>query len=296
MGKTIRRLWPFMRMDYKAAEEYLEKKAAQGLLLKEWAVYYHGLFSMATYEKAEPQKRKYCIDAIAADSEEAAEDYLQMAEDAGWKPIAAENGMVIFVSEENQKPVPMQTDWENEYRQIRKSFWRMELPLGIGTILILWVLPMIDAEPPILSVEAFRQDSAISLLLLPFIAVPSVLALRAGLFYLRSEIAIRTGKPMVRLGMKAARLWGTVVVVAGLAPSLSVLGIFLRLWIEDAMTEDVVGKAAYGMFFAGALGAFFISEFGKKIESKKRNYLIKGFLSIMFVGAAIVVLRGCSIG
>lgn len=56
MGREVKKLWAFSRLDYKAAEQYLQKQAAKGYILKEI-----NQFSLlwATYEKTEPKEIRY---------------------------------------------------------------------------------------------------------------------------------------------------------------------------------------------------------------------------------------------
>lgn len=91
MGNRVKRLWPFMKADYRAAEEYL-----------------------------------------------------QLAQDGGWEIAAADYGFAFFVSCEGEEPAPMQTDWQNGYRQIRKSFWRQDIPMGIILLLALALINSIE--------------------------------------------------------------------------------------------------------------------------------------------------------
>ena len=55
---NVNHFWPFMKVDTRAAETYLEAQSRKGLHIRHIDDY--GL--MATYEKGIPRNLKYCID------------------------------------------------------------------------------------------------------------------------------------------------------------------------------------------------------------------------------------------
>jgi len=117
------RIWTFMAMDNRQAEAYLEKQAAKGYHLS-----WHGDF-LAHFDKGLPKKVKYCISSFTWEVEDELEAYKVMAQDAGWNFVDEMQGGCIFVSKENEEPVPLYTDWRDECRLTRKSVWNRELAI-----------------------------------------------------------------------------------------------------------------------------------------------------------------------
>lgn len=231
MGNRVKRLWPFMKADYRAAEEYLQQMAEKGLMLKSLDPLWMGLFPIATYEKVRPQKRKYCIDGFSGD-EEKAEEYLQLAKDAGWEITAADYGFAFFVSHEGEEPAPMQTDWQNGYRQIRKSFWRQDIPMGIILLLALALLNTIE-NFQLWDLLMMKESVSAGVFFIIFILFSLVPLVRAVNFYIRSEKAIRRDTPMQPRTMKTARLLGLTHSFTGIGLTVFCFGVFLKQMIMD---------------------------------------------------------------
>lgn len=198
--KHVKRIWPFVLADNKLAEEYLKQQAAKGLLLE--GIGNYGFF--ATYRCVEPQKREFCIDGFKGKKEEI-ERYVRLAKDAGWDYVTEQPGHIFFVNQEGTNPVPMQTDWREEYLQIRKGLWSQDLPLGIflGVMigLIITLFGGIGYE------EGLPMDwrSLYGYAIFIFIFIGFIKALW---FYVKSEIALRRDEPMKLGRMKQAKLWG----------------------------------------------------------------------------------------
>lgn len=241
MKTTAKRLWTFSSLDYKAAERYLEKMAAKGFLLQEIDDRYN---IMAYFEKREPQEVHYCIDGISGTDEEKAV-YLQLAGDSGWHLMTYLNGQAVFVSEPGRNPVPIQTDWQEEYRQIRKGLWKRDIPNGMGFIFVLWLFSWLSGdflESIIMERKVLFAAMAVG------IAASIALFLRAVWFYARSEIAIRTERPMKTDSHLAGQLWrGTHVVLAVAAfVMIAEMTIFVvRLaWEEGINLVSILAVAA----------------------------------------------------
>lgn len=212
--KTTKRLWPFVLADNKLAEEYLEKQASKGLVLESINIY--GLW--ATYRKEEPQKRRYCVDGFKGKKEEQGR-YIRMAKDAGWHYVAELPGHIFFSADPGTDPVPTQTDWREEYLQIRKGLWSQDIPLGIFTtiflLLIGWLWKALEVEGGL----PMDWQSLYSYAIFGFILIGFVKALW---FYLKSAIAIRTDVPMKPASMRCAMVWGYTKTILGIGAATGV--------------------------------------------------------------------------
>lgn len=129
--------FPYSSLYYKAAQKYLDKKAAKGLILRK--VF---LGCIARFEKAEHPH--HFVDLISAQTPDddptwVNRDYLQLCEDAGWEHIQDLRGMFLFRSKPGNDPLPIQTDNEIEWEQ----FWEKNKPRLRNTVVLLAALALL---------------------------------------------------------------------------------------------------------------------------------------------------------
>lgn len=211
MAKTVRRLWPFSWADGEAAAEYLAKQAEKGLILK--GLINHlgktNLGIIAVYEKTQPQKRTYWVDIFTIKTEEDIYAYQQEVSDKGWSFVAGVPGMGIYVSEEGENPEPLESDWREQYRCIRRSLRSSDIPFGLGTVLLLLVFLKVEADS---GVGAFLKG-LLSVEMIPFwfLALFGISCLVRSIgFYIRSERAMKENRPIEPRSMESAFLWGSI--------------------------------------------------------------------------------------
>lgn len=139
--------FPFDAMDYKAAQAYLDKKAAQGWLLDK--LY---LKRFARFVPAEG--RYHCVDIDAPHIFEDDTDwgYIELCEDAGWELTASIRSMLIFRSKPGQHPVPLQTDEGME----AERFWKRHLRRNL-----IWLLILLFVVLPLYVFLIFRAPNAL---------------------------------------------------------------------------------------------------------------------------------------
>ena len=123
--------FPYSSLYYKGAQEYLDKKAAKGLELRQ--VY---LGCIARFEEAE--KPRHFVDLESAqegcdDPMRTYRDYFQLCEDAGWELVRELRGMFLFRSKPGTDPLPIQTDEEMEWDR----FWEKNKPRLRNTVVTL---------------------------------------------------------------------------------------------------------------------------------------------------------------
>lgn len=215
MGEEVVRLWAFSRLDCRAAEQYLEKQAAKGYILKNIAQPY---LLWATFEKTAPKKIRYCIDSLNGDKAER-QAYIEFAADGGWHAVCILSGQIVFASEEGENPPPMQTDWQEEYRQIRKSLWKPDIPMGIFVIILFWLMyklmGFLDIDVTVGEIMTAGHFMGFGLAV--FAISCMAVFLRAVLFYIRSEIAIRKGVPLKPAKSETGRFWAIMHIFYGIA-------------------------------------------------------------------------------
>lgn len=131
--------FPYSSLYYKGAQEYLDKKAANGLELRQ--VY---LGCVARFEEAEKPLHFVDLESIQEgydDPMRTYKDYFQLCEDAGWELVQELRGMFLFRSKPGTDPLPIQTDEEMEWER----FWERNKPRLRNTIILTIALALLVA-------------------------------------------------------------------------------------------------------------------------------------------------------
>ena len=132
-------LFLYEEMDYKAAEDWLNRQAAAG-----WGLDRIWLNVLAWFRPSGRTDLRYCVDLHRKPDEYALdmEDYYQLCADAGWEYVAQSSGMAIFASSPVARPVPLQTDRKMEER----TYWKRAIrPAILGHLLLLGLLAALAA-------------------------------------------------------------------------------------------------------------------------------------------------------
>ncbi len=283
MGKTIRRLWMFHSLDYKAAEAYLNRQAEKGLVLQKISPW--GLIAAFTRDES-GKKISYSVDGCHGSKEEIRR-YIDFAADGGWQKAAEMPGMLIFASKPGERPTPMQTDWREEYRQIRKGLWKYDLPLGIVCLACLWL--MFKALAFMGTQLSWDDLGFTATVFFVWLVTLLLLFLRSVWFYIRSETAIRRGKPMKQPGEGVVRFWGIIHIAM-------VLVFFTTLLIQFGSTvQDMLQD---GSALDYAILAFLILIAGVALLSKPKSeqdvQRLKRALTGLCVVIAVLLLAKCT--
>lgn len=284
--KSTKRLWPFVLADNKLAEAYLEKQAAKGLILDSINIY--GLW--ATYRIEEPQKRHYCVDGFKGKKEEQGR-YVRMAKDAGWHYVTELPGHIFFAADPGTNPVPTQTDWREEYLQIRKGLWSQDMPLGIFTSIMLllfaWLWKALEVGPLPIDWEVLYSLAIFGFILLGFI--------KAICFYLRSAIALRRDMPMRQGSMKSAMVWGYTRTILGICGFAGVFYRGVTVFAEDFQGGMDVASFAGGAVIVATILCVVIGlrviktdELGRKVFPKEGKAKTLSYGSWILVAATLI--------
>lgn len=124
-------LFPFEAIDYKAAQAYLDKKAAKGWVLDKL---YCKRF--ARFTPAEGRSHYVDLNLYRTLDDGPDPDYLQLCEDAGWELLKNVRGMLLFRSQSGRHPAPIQTDEGIEADRFWKKYVRKNLLVLLVTLLI----------------------------------------------------------------------------------------------------------------------------------------------------------------
>lgn len=293
MARTVKRLWMFSWGDYEAAAAYLEQMAASGLLLSQVKALpmIGSIGIIAVFEKGRPQRRKYCVDIFPGKGEEEARHYLQLAADSGWEIIDAVNGIGFYQSAEETEPVPLQTDWRMQYREIRRTYWRGEGVFGIAAMVLLYFLLKTG-----LSIgDILSKPSANSLFLAIWLIFGMLSLIRTVVYTLQSEIALRRDRPLRSKTLKEAKLWGGIYSILAVLFVGTWLYKFGGLYVQLFADGNPVIQVCSILMAAGIAGIAVISRL-KSYEESRGLKTVCVLLEIL-VGAALLTYcaSGCEI-
>lgn len=122
----------FAYYDRTAMQKYFEQKALEG-----WRLCKKEKFSKWVFKRIEPKKLHYAITYLPQFSNEDSfllsknkKEYLDFCAEQGWQFACVHKNMVIFYNEE-EDPVPLETDPEVELASIHKSMLKRCLPKSI---------------------------------------------------------------------------------------------------------------------------------------------------------------------
>ena len=188
-------LFPFLTMDYKAAEGWLNQKAAQGWQYTGETTLWGYLFRLRRTERTD---LRYCVDISGGKKDQ---DYRDFLNQAGWGWEGAVRGMDIFSSLSGTDPIPIQTDAGLERQRFGRRYfwstWLSELAVTLAAVLLLaWVyirLGSLDDFPLFFLSLLTSWWDLFRLALLPIILISILWELTAlPLYYFRSR---REGLP-----------------------------------------------------------------------------------------------------
>lgn len=127
--------FPFLTLDYKAAQDYLDRKAAQGWVLDD--IY---PFRIATFVPAEG--RRHYVDVGSYAGFGPGPDMIQLCGDAGWEYVAGCDDMVFFRSLPGTEPQPLQSDATFEWKEFCRKQVRHGLICKAVVLLFLLIEPL----------------------------------------------------------------------------------------------------------------------------------------------------------
>lgn len=127
----------FPYYDRTGMQEFLEQKASEG-----WRLVRKVFAGEWEFEPMEPKKLHYAVEYLSQFSNEDEflvseniKEYLEMCSATGWQFVCAYKNMVFFLNEE-ENPVPLETDPEEELDVIHKAVLKRSLPRMIITAVI----------------------------------------------------------------------------------------------------------------------------------------------------------------
>lgn len=183
-------LFPFLTMDYKAAEAWLNDQAAQGWQYTSKTTLWGYLLC---FRRTMHTDLTYCVDIAGGKKDQ---DYRDFLNQAGWGWEGTIQGMDIFSSLSGAVPIPIQTDPDLERQRFgRRYFWNTWLAGLAATLLaialLFWLLGDQMTPTDLSGLLLFMLSSwwgLIRLALLPILLVSILWELTAlPLYYFRSR-------------------------------------------------------------------------------------------------------------
>lgn len=246
--KYVWRIFPYLCVDYKAAQAWLERQGAEGLRLAGVHCRYLARFTR------EERPVHYFVD-LAADG---GADYLQLCADAGWERVAQVQGMDLFASQPGQTPVPIQSDPVMEEKRFGRKFVLTNL-LGMLGGLAFLVLALVLAAAMTSGGRFFDWTERLFLvnsnLLVPPILLCGLTVVvwetaTILLYWRRSRRAVAEGQAMPAPSPFWSRLRGDVNLVGKVLIDLFFLALVLELvgllaGQQRQFDLDQAGREAY---------------------------------------------------
>ena len=231
-------------------------------------------------EKGIPKNVKYCIDYLNLDDADEAENYQTMPEDAGWTYVADLDKYLIFASKDGETPVPINTDWREEYRLMRKGLWRYEVPMGIIALALLVGLLVI----PDITFDTIEQI-CIGIILWCAGGFGLIGLIYSFLFYWNSGRALKNDEPMKARGEKEARVWGIFHGAFGIVAGIGVLARYICVDYNHWMAGETGAVFFLSMTLIACVCSFLLSTPLHRWVSKRAYTMIDGiFFIIIAIG------------
>ncbi|MCM1988334.1 DUF2812 domain-containing protein [Oceanirhabdus seepicola] len=126
-NKTKKRIKFTSITEYKILEEYFEKMAAKGWMLKEYKK------SIMVFEEIEPKELDFNVSLFYNTTpfdypdHEKDNEYRELCEESGWTFCASNQLYQVFCKEKNQEAIPIHTDSSEEFTIIKKTYMKTEL-------------------------------------------------------------------------------------------------------------------------------------------------------------------------
>lgn len=277
----VNHFWPFMKVDTRAAETYLEAQSRKGLHIRHIDDY--GL--MATYEKGIPRNLKYCIDYPNIDREAEGDAYEQMLKDAGWTLVADMDLYLIFASEDDQTPVPIHTDWREECQILRKGLWRWEFPLGIISLIVFAFT--VGIEP---GNEAQILNWILSIGLWCICGFGLVGLVHSMLYCYDVHCALAKDTPIKIKPAKTAKLWGSFHTTLGLGYGAAYYCRFLYTAYTHWLDGEQMAAYSLASVLVFAAVIFLLKNWLlDHLSEKLYTWAISLLFACMFIGVIVYI-------
>ena len=199
--KTKKKVFNFTSItEYKALEQYFEKMAARGWMLKK-----ANRYSFEFY-RIEPQQLKFSINLFHYESENSYPNYnidqelAYICEAAGWSLCASNYKYQIYCAYKNEDAIQMHTDSNEEYKVVRNMFFKTQF-IFICFIALLNIIAVVGIEEYQHFKSPFHFTVAFSSDIITFFAL--TLVINAICWFSINKINANKDKPLKFLSLRA---------------------------------------------------------------------------------------------
>lgn len=282
MGKKVRRLMLGQAPYANTTGETLERMAEKGLFLVSMgAVFWK-------FEKREPKKVHYAVTYFLEGSifnpepTENQQTYMAYAQEAGWQFISQSGQMQVFMNEE-ENPVPFETDPREHFENIKRCMKKSYLPGGVALVamfslnIAFFIASMIE-DPT----DFFATGSLLFAISMLSICVFSYLFTFVDyIFWCRkSEKSIALG------GGCAETMPGVRKIMDALL--ITIIGTSLLLYFYDQMQSGGVAILLLGLLQMPLLIAVYQGAIAFMRKKKQEAAVNKAVSGILLMGSCIV--------
>lgn len=272
--KLVDKFWPFLKADYKSAEQYLEKQSKKGLHIR----YINPYGITATYEKGEPKDIRYCIDYYTG-TEEDAGTYQTMLKDAGWNFVGHWDGYLFFASNEKERPPRIYTEQKEEMSRLRRGLWLFDLPVGILSLILAYFT--FTSFPETMT---FKQFSYL-LIILSMVGFGFVGLYRSMMLYYKSIVAAKKGSVVSFSSYKTAKFWGTLRGYFGIGMGMGVLFRMFVLVQHTASESGTISAICLSIAFLSVTVSLLSTNYVlNHCDEKTEKFIFNGLKLLMFGG------------
>ncbi len=182
--------------EYKTLEKYLEKMAAEGLMLSEIKR------NTLIFRKTRPRELTFNVSLFYHTTpfdypnDEEEKDYRELCEESGWEFCTSNEVYQIFYKANNVDAIPVHTDSQEEYRIIKNIFMKTDL---IGMIaLVLMAVMGINRILNFNYKDLFSDISLLTMLSPIFLIIIVVLLyMPPVIWFIKNKINLSSGKALV---------------------------------------------------------------------------------------------------
>lgn len=129
--------FPYGAIDHKAAQAYLDRRAAAG-----WVLCRVRLRCLAQFERSEGRSHFVDLNVSGGIWGSPDPDYLQLCADAGWEEVQRLRDMILFRSAPGARPAPIQSDDAMEQERFWRGYVRRQLLSGavaVAAVVFSWL-------------------------------------------------------------------------------------------------------------------------------------------------------------
>lgn len=266
--------------EYKILEEYLEKMAAEGLMLSEIKR------NTLIFRKTTPRELTFNVSLFYHTTpfdypnDEEDKDYRELCEESGWEFCTSNEVYQIFYKENNVDAIPIYTDSHEEYRIIKNIFMKTDF---ISMILMFLMVGMGLIQTFNFNYENLLSNTALFTVISPIFLMIIVLSIYAFpvIWLIKNKINLSNGKELT-FSTNKTRLLRNIV-------TWSLIGVYFILTIfavsHGFTNAFMVVLAFLPVLVSTMIAKYCVKRFKTKKRTRKHNIV---FFSVIMVFTIVI--------